>query len=221
MDTYNVTITGESPLLLHQDSIAWREQMDQWLANPENKKNSKAGDDRYPACRWIGCAYHDGKHLGIAADNLMTMLREGGAKVPTGKKGGSYKRQSQSGLTVNEILWPLETPVGLVPWPKVAALIDEPNFAAHEETARTLGFELFLKSARVSQSKHVRVRPRFNVWQANGSITVFDETITQGVLQQILDQAGMYCGLGDWRPSAPKAPGRWGLFKATVKLVKR
>jgi len=215
--TYRVTLRGDSPLLLHADNLAWRAQLERWNADPENKRLSKAGDDRTPAWRWLGYVYHDGSHVGIAADNIMTTLREGGAKVPVpGKKSLTYKRQSQSGLVVNELLWPIETPKGLIPWASVAALKEEADYAAQEAAASALGFELFAKSAKVGMSKHIRVRPRFNAWAASGTITVFDDSITEQVLQSILDMAGTYCGLGDWRPSAPSKPGPWGRFHATV-----
>jgi hypothetical protein len=220
MNTYGVTLIGETPLLLHQDSIEWREQMDLWIKDPQNKKASKAGDDRFPAHRWIGCCYYDGQHVGIASDNLMTMLREGGAKVPTGKKGQTFKRQSQSGLVVNEILWPLVTSNGPVPWAPIAAMATDSDFANHKQAVQALGFELFVKGAKIGASKHIRVRPRFDTWSAAGTITVLDETITQGILQQILEQAGMFCGLGDWRPSSPSKPGSWGRFRAEVKRLK-
>lgn len=216
-ETYAVTLTGASPLLMHADNLKWASDMEAWTADPENKRSSKAGDDRTPAWRWLGYCYHDGQHVGIASDNLMTMLREGGAKVPVpGKKNLTYKRQSQSGIVVNEMLWPLVTPKGLVPWASVAALRDEDDFAAHERAVSALGFELFGKRAKVGMAKHTRIRPRFDAWEASGTVTVFDETITQPVLQSILDMAGMYCGLGDWRPSAPSKPGPWGRFTATV-----
>lgn len=216
-DTYQVRLTGASPLLLHADDLAWRGQLERWTSNPENKRTSKAGDDRTPAWRWLGYCYHDAKHVGIAADNLMTTLREGGAKVPVpGKKNLTYKRQSQSGLVVNELLWPIEAAKGVVPWPALKALIEQPDYEKHEEAAYAHGFELFAKSAKVGMSKHIRVRPRFNTWAVSGSVTVFDESITESVLQNILDMAGMYCGLGDWRPSAPSKPGPWGRFTAII-----
>lgn len=216
-NTYRVTLHGDSPLLLHADDLSWRSQLEKWTADPQNKRMSKAGDDRTPAWRWIGYCYHDPKHVGIAADNLMTTLREGGAKVPVpGKKNQTYKRQSQSGIVVNEMLWPIKTAKGLVPWEDVSALMEESDYTAHEAAAQALGFELFAKSAKVGMSKHVRVRPRFNQWSASGTVTVVDETITQDVLQMILDMAGVYCGLGDWRPSAPSKPGPWGRFRADI-----
>lgn len=219
MQTYQIELTGESPMLMHADDIKWRDSVEAWLKVPENKKSTKAGDDRTPAWKWVGYCYHDGKQLGIPSDNLMTALREGGAKTPTGKKGGTFKRQTQSGIIVNELLWPIVTPKGPVDWPRVKALIDSDDYSYHESTAVSLGFELFAKSAKVGMSKHIRVRPRFETWSATGTITVFDETITEDVLNLIWEMAGTYSGIGDWRPSSPSKPGPFGRFKATVKAI--
>ena len=34
------------------------------------------------------------------------------------------------------------------------------------------GFMLYVKGAKIGQSKHVRVRPRFDRWSATGTINV-------------------------------------------------
>jgi hypothetical protein len=217
---YAVRLVGIHDLLMHNDDISWRDDMEQWAKDPENRRASKPGDDRTPAWRWLGAIYHDGTHIGIPADNLMTCLREGGAKVPTGKGAQTHKKSTQSGLLVNEILWPLRTGGAggrLIEAPPILALRGEESFAVHEATVKEHGFELFVKGAKVERAKHIRVRPRFRHWTAEGSVTVFDETITQEVLQRILDAAGHYCGLGDWRPSSKSSPGPWGTFQADIR----
>ena len=219
MERYEVTITGQSPLLMHQDDLEWRGKIDAWLRVAENKKNSKAGDDRTPAWKWIGYCYRDAHHVGIPSDNLMTLLREGGAKVPTGKKGATFKRQSQSGLIVDAMLWPLTIPNGVVPWQPILDLMTEPDYLAHEARALALGFVLFAKGVKVGQSKHIRVRPRFDAWSATGTISVLDDSITEDVLRSILEMGGMYCGLGDWRPSSPSKPGPFGRFTSQIRKV--
>jgi len=213
---YTVKLTGVNDLLMHADNILWRDGMQLWLSDPENKRMSKAGDDRTPAWGWLGYCYHDNKFMGMPSDNLMTALREGGAKVPTGKKGASFKKQSQSGILVNEIQWPIVTEMGPVEWAEVAALRQENDFEKHMKKAEELGFELFVKAAKIGMAKHVRVRPRFRQWSIQGTVTVLDDTITTPILQTILDHAGRYCGLGDWRPSSPKSPGQFGTFLAEV-----
>ena len=94
----------------------------------------------------------------MPSDNLMTMLRAGGARCPTGKKGATFKRQTQSGLVVNESGWPIVTGSGPINYSDAIALTDESDFTKHEAAAVKMGSMLFVKRAPVGQSKH-RARP--------------------------------------------------------------
>ena len=218
--TYRVTLTGASPLLMHGCNIKAGEEVRRWSKDPMNKKVSVAGDDRSPGWTWIGYCYHDGKQLTIDADNLMTMLRDGGSKCPAVTGKGSMKRQTQSGIMVNEIGWPLLVNGAPIPWAPIEALKTCDDFEEHESAVEKMGFTLFCKRATVGMAKHVRVRPRFNEWAATGTLTVLDEQITTDMLKMILKHAGFYCGLCDWRPGSPKCPGQFGRFEAEVDAVK-
>jgi hypothetical protein len=213
---YRVELTGQTPLLMHYYNQDWAEAMDKWLSVPENKKISKAGDDRTPAHRWIGNLYFDDGRVCIPSDNLMTMLREGGSKCSAGGKL-TYKRQTQSGLVIDQIAWPLLAAKGEVMQSDIEPLTAERSFPNQMSRAEELGFMLFVKPAAIKDGKHTRVRPRFDVWSAAGTITVLDETITHEVLQRILTAAGRACGLCDWRPSSPSSPGSFGKFTVTVE----
>jgi len=214
---YNVTINGITPLIMHNDNLSWSDSMKEWGKDPNNKKISVAGDDRFPAWRWMGYLYWNNGEVCIPADNIMTMLREGGAKCPTGKRGATFKRQTQSGIIVNEAGWTLETHNGVITKEQVESLINNPSMEEQEKVAKELGFMLFIKRAKIGQNKHVRVRPRFDSWSAQGSILVLDETITEEILNTILTLSGQLCGLCDWRPSSPKAPGSFGKFEVKIE----
>ena len=215
MNRYKITIKGERDLLLHHDNIKFGERVKKWQVT--NRSKSVAGDDRSPAWTWIGCLYHDKDHIVIPSDNLMTVLREGAKRVGTGKRGGTFKSQSQSSILINEADWPLLVKGNLVKWSDILALGDDEDFENHKALAISLGFELFEKRAKIGNSKHIRVRPRFQEWQCSGTVTLLDDTITKEILQEILTQAGRFAGLGDWRPSSPKSPGPFGVFTATVE----
>jgi len=219
--TYRITLTGKTPLLMHADNLDWADQMERWKNNPESKKVSKAGDDRTPAFRWIGCLYHDGSVIALPGDNLMRCLMEGGAMVPVpgGKNGKTFKAQTQSGCMVGEAYWPLQVGSGgTIPLERVMKLTEEPSFAQHQSAAAELGFMLYVKRAKIGQSKHVRVRPRFDQWTVTGTLNVWDEQLTQDALVSILHYAGRYKGLGDWRPGG-KTPGPHGMFDAAMQLL--
>jgi hypothetical protein len=219
MRKYAVTLTGKTPLLMHSDNIEWADFMEDWKNDPANKKNSKAGDDRSPAWRWIGSVYHDGKHVAIPQANIMRSLMEGGAMVPVpgGKSGKTFKSQTQSGMMSVEPFWLLSIDGALIQWTDIEVLQAEDSFKAHRETARRLGFDLMVKRAKIGSSKHVRVRPEFAAgWKASGTLAVWDEQITEVTLGQILEYSGQYKGLGDWRPGG-KTPGPYGMFEASIK----
>lgn len=219
LQRYQITITGERDLLLHHDNLSFVDRVKAWQRDPANRDKQVPGDDRSPAWTWIQCLYHEAGVLVIPSDNLMTVLREGGKRIGTGKRGGTFKSASQSGLLINESAWPLLVDGKAINWSDIEALLDVEDFTAHEKAANGIGFELFVKRAKVGTAKHVRVRPRFLRWSASGTVTVLDDRITQEVLADMLAQAGRFAGLGDWRPSSPKSPGPFGTFTATVKAI--
>lgn len=216
---YFVELEGLTPLLMHWDNVDWADQMDAWKADAANKKGGKAGDDRSPAFRWIGSVYHDGQTVCISSDNLSRCLMEGGAMVPVpGARGNkTFKSQTQSGMRVDEMFVPLQVKGKTIDWKSIEALIQEPKFQTHIEVANKLGFKLFLRRASIGQSKHIRVRPRFDTWAIAFSISVWDDQITDDVLKSLFEYAGTYKGLCDWRPGS-KTPGPYGMFKL-VSLV--
>jgi len=216
---YRAEIVGVTPLLMHADNLEWADYMKRWETDPANRPKSVKGDDRSPAWRWLGSLYTEQGLVVLPSDNLMTVLREGGKRCPTGKGQSTFKAQSQSGIVVNESAWPLLVGGKTIPAEPILALRQEEDFLIHQQTAEKFGFALFVKRAKIGQSKHVRVRPRFDEWAATGTLTVFDDMITADVLQNILTFAGAYAGIGDWRPSAPKAPGPWGKFTVIVTPV--
>lgn len=218
MQTYRITITGKTPLLMHRDDVEWADRMEEWKNDPDNKKNSKAGDDRTPAFRWLGCLYHDNNVICMPAANLARCAMEGGASVPVpgGKGGKTFKAQSQSGMGFMEPYSPLLIGGKPVPVEPLFALMNEPSFAKHRDAARQHGFDLHVKRAKVTTQKHIRVRPIFRDWSLVATVAVWDEQITHKVLTDILTYGGQYKGLGDWRPGS-RTPGSYGMFNVAVE----
>lgn len=218
---YGIRLVGVSPLIMHKDNFQFTELINKWRSDPENKKISTAGDDRSPAWTWIGYLYSDQGVIGISSDNIMTMLREAGAKLYTGKGKETFKRQTQYGLVVDQMQLPLLINGKEISTDWVDKLVGEKDFSKHEKAVEEHGFELFAKRAVVGHAKHVRVRPRFQQWEATGTVTVFDEEesgLTQEVLTKILTIGGLRCGLCDWRPSSGSA-GSYGKFEVEVSLL--
>ena len=221
MPTYEITLTGTQPLLLHADNLDWSDQMDAWKNDKDNKSASKAGDDRSPAWRWIGSLYHDGEHVVMPAANIMKSLMDGGVMVPVpgGKNGKTFKAQTMSGIIPAAVNWPILIAGEPIPVANVLALKREKNFDKHKETVGQLGFSLFLKRAKIGASKHVRVRPRFENWSVKAIVVVQDDQITMDVLADIVQMAGKFKGIGDWRPGSTKSPGAYGMFEGSVRKI--
>ena len=219
MKQYRIELHGQTPLIMHGDNLAFTERIKQWREDPANKEHSVAGDDRSPAWTWLGYLYHNRKVVGMPADNLMTMLREGGAKVKTGAGRETYKKHTQSGIIIDGEQWDLVIDGECVDVAPFDDLLNERDFAKHMDLAEKHGFELLIKRATVGRAKHVRVRPMFRTWKLVGSLTVIDEELsglTPQVLETILNQAGALVGLGDWRPSSPSKSGTFGRFTPEV-----
>lgn len=216
MHEYHVTITGKTPLLMHNDSIEWADRMDAWRKVPANKALSKAGDDRTPPYRWLGTLYHDGERIIMPADNLMPCLRQGAAMVPTGKRQETFARVSQTGITPGGLGWPLLVNGHEVPVTPFFEQMETRTFDEFQTLAAAYNFLLFCKRAKVGMSKHIRVRPRFDRWSFAATLAVTDEQITEDVLRDIVTCSGRYKGLSDWRPSS-KTPGPWGTFTAVIE----
>lgn len=219
---YLVTLTNVRPILLHADNVEWADEMEAWKADPANAKLSKPGDDRTPPYRWLGSLYHDERVVVVPSDNIMRALMEGGALVPVpgGKNGKTFKSQTQSGCMPEELYWPLLVRGQEIPVAPFFADKETRTFAEYAALARTHGFSLYVKRAKVGSSKHVRVRPRFDAWTTRGHLIVTDDQLSTDKLVMILEYAGRYKGLGDWRPGSPRAPGPYGQFEATVKQVR-
>lgn len=229
VDNYILKIVGKTPLLQHNDNIEWSDAMEAWKNRPESKKLSKAGDDRTPPFRWIGCLYHEAGVITIPSENISRCLMEGGAMVlvPGGRSGKTFKAQTQSGIAIMGTAFPL-----LVRGKQIDAsnLIAEAeagvseagskmSFVDHKLAARKIGFDLNVKRAKIGQAKHVRVRPIFDAWSVNVHVAVHDDQITQQVLSQIAKCAGIYKGLCDWRPGS-RTPGQYGTFDVEVVPTK-
>lgn len=216
--TYEVKLTGITPILMHRDNIEFSDELKAWREDPQNKKLSVAGDDRSPAFTWLGCLYDEEDKVVVPSDNIMRCLMEGGAMVPVpgGRGNKTFKAQTQSGMITKETAWPIVVNGETIDTAPLLKLRNERDFKKHVAAAIDNGFVLFTKRVGINGKKHVRVRPKFPRWELNGHIEVWDEQITTDVLKSILRSSGEYKGLCDWRPGS-KTPGAFGRFSATVE----
>jgi len=61
-------------------------------------------------------------------------------------------------------------------------------------------WEIDLRPVTIQRSRIMRARPRFNKWALDFSIIVTHDALPKAVLKELLDHAGRYMGIGDYRP---------------------
>lgn len=223
-DRMGFTIESATPLLMHHDNIEWADAMKEWQKDPANKGKSVAGDDRTPGFTWLGYLYHDGENVAWPADNLLPALCKSAASIKF-KGQQTFKTLVPSGLhLVGDYLKFLVLNDKTKQWEQIPIepilrLNEENKFGVHVETVRKMGgFDLYVKRVAVNGSKHVRVRPIFRQWRIVGEMTITDpEIFTTQVITNIFDGLKSI-GFGDWRPTSPSKPGRYGIPKgSTIK----
>lgn len=215
-DRYEFTLKGASPLLVHGDNVLLADELMKWRKDPANKSVGVAGDDRSPPWTWQTYLYGDGKHVAMISDAVMVSLRFAGAKM-TMKKQESFKSATQSGILIHDVHLAIIGSEGPVLMADVVKLRGKP-FEQQVAGVEKLGFALDIRRAVVGTSKHVRVRPRFDVWSLKGTLEVTEPAITEPILHQLFDVAGSRSGIGDWRPSAKKS-GTYGRFATELKEI--
>lgn len=212
-------LTGTSPLLMHADDVEASDMLGVWRKDPANKRLSTPGDDRSPAWTWQTYWYLDDEgNMTIPSDNLRACLCHAGGKIPL-KRQETLKRLVASGIQMPDDYLEFRSNGEKVSATSFVENRDE-KFTDQQKRARKMGFDLFVKRGTVNTAKHVRVRPKFKNWSVSGTFILTAPEFDDEKLTQLFEIAGYSAGLGDWRPSAPKKPGRHGMFEAKVKILK-
>jgi hypothetical protein len=221
MQSFQITLEGITPLMMHRDNLEFKRIVEQWQRDPANRDKSIPGDDRSPAFAWIGSLYHDGTQLAIPTDCVMASCMGAGTEMKAARGKKSLKAQTQSGMAFTDPYMQFSvnggSPVTLAAMTTLQE--EDTNFDVHQQRAAEMGFVLDVRRARVGMSKHVRVRPVFNNWIAIGTLNVWDDVLSLDVLETLFYIAGDRYGILEWRPSS-RRPGPFGRFRAKVKEVK-
>ena len=83
-----------------------------------------------------------------------------------------------------------------------AGVIVEPLLIPHLNPE----WEIDKQSVKIGTARISRCRPRFDDWDLKFQIKITDDRIEPLTLKSILENAGLYVGIGDYRP-------RYGLFE--------
>lgn len=88
--------------------------------------------------------------------------------------------------------------------PFKASVSVEPHFIPHEN----IKWVIDTQQVKIGSSRILRSRPRFDDWSLVFKIVNKDNRIQPLVIKSILENAGAYVGIGDYRP-------KYGLFEIT------
>ena len=215
MRTITVELKGVTPILMHSDDVLASDELSAFRKDPKNKNSSVAGDDRSPPWSWHTYCYFANDKLAWPSTAVQVALRNAGKSLIL-KKQKTFKTMAASGMIPATEFFDFFANGKPITSKEIKYMRDL-AFMDQKAACQKLGFDLLVKRAAVGNSKHVRVRPVFGNWSIVGQFHVTSPELTDDILKQLFTIAGSEQGLGDWRPSAPKSPGSYGLFKAKMK----
>lgn len=202
--TRTMTIEGVSPLLLHSGQTA--DPLNQFSrATKRLEKKGKDKTEEYfklmSILEWWGGLHLStpaiiaedgtvtclsGTHITIPAHQLDSCIREGARKTKDGKQACAGVIVEADGILEHE------GPQDLM------QLVEDDRFH-------------FRCAVKVSMSRVMRTRPRFDKWSITFTVCIDPEIVDPPSLDRWLTSAGRMIGIGDWRPGAPHG-GNYGRF---------
>ena len=186
---FRITITGTAPMLMHNGRLANPLDPATQALKALTAKRKKTDDDLIDIARaeFLGGLYID-PDVGpyVPGENVERAILDA-AKLT--KNGMNVKR----GLFI-------ETDVNPIAYhgPRTAeGLWEDENFR-------------LIRTVRNQQNRVSRCRPMFTDWRTSAEGTLDESVLDFRTLASIVEQAGAYVGLGDWRP-------RYGRFTADLE----
>lgn len=184
---YTVKIVGTQPILLHKYVVN--------SIKTAKARTVKLQDSSNFSEEWKAGTYlNDNGFVVMPSLNIKACLFEGGKAVKIGKK--SAARTVNSELVVN----PFE------PLMKVGGKTITLEDIENNDWLNVAG-------AVISGRRVDRIRTQLPAgWTIEFDLLTKSNAFNEDDLRLILENAGQ-SGLGDWRPSAPKKPGVFGVFE--------
>lgn len=183
------TGSGGTPLLMHNDRLSDPLSEEARALAKMTKKRTKTDADHREVARleFLGGLYLNGNGPCLPAANILASLQDGAKKRSLGK-------------TIALAVVPLVEHVDL-------AYTGPRDPDELWKTHHWLRVGVPISGRRVQ-----RTRPKFTDWSAVLPVEVDPEELDPDDLATAWTRAGMAAGIGDWRPSAPRNPGRHGIF---------
>lgn len=192
-----VSIQGIRPMIMHNGRLAdpldyWAKRIKKLTAerNKTDEQYEELGREEFQGALY----YSDELGVYLPSENLQRLFLDAAKKTKQGRQAIAIR---------------LTEPVGYA--------LDFPHSRNLEKLKATPSMH-FRRVVGVNGKKVVRVRPLIPTgWRCHFSIEL--DTGSNGLnpeqFHTICDNAGLYVGLGDWRPGAPKVPGQFGKFIVT------
>jgi hypothetical protein len=186
--TLKVRISGVSPLLMHNAQLAdplnkFSRAMKEITA--KGKRKTDADLEELARLEFIGGLYLDEHGApSVPGECIEGVLRDGARKSRKGK-------DAQCGL-ISDGNWPL--------------IYDGPKSA--EALWKDEAFRDY-RGVKVSQSRIMRMRPKFPDWALEFDVMFQDEVINRSDVEKWLADAGQYIGLLDFRPKFGRFEVDW------------
>lgn len=186
MNIIKLKIIGTRPLLMHSDKFA--DPLNPLTkAHKELTSKRKKTDEDHEAIaksEWLGGLYIDEKGPYLPGVNIESSIIAGGK---LSKMGTALKRSIE---IMDE---------------KCHLVYDGPRSA---EKLWHAGF-YDARSVKVQSARLMRYRPLFRQWECECSIAFDPDSINREQVIRCLEDAGQYCGVGDYRP-------KFGRFRVEV-----
>jgi len=220
MNTLKITLTGASPILFRRcypEFDEGCEDLTAWMRDPANKELVALNDDRFPSWRWQAALGRGSTRVGMLSFFLCVAFGNAAKKFKQ-PDGRSYRNTVKACLVPNTEWFDFTFGPDHDRVLTTEELQQIRDLSYHDQSAwvRQKGFALSSRRFR----DVCRVRVRFDDWQVTGTFSnVYPERLPVDVLQQIVDDAGKFEGLLDWRPGSPQSPGTYGTFTGSITVL--
>lgn len=173
-----VKITGAAPLMQHRYPMPEFENLSKGGKKQTGAKDYTQEWREYLYCTKDGTIYQPAVHLEGA------LIKAAANFKIQGKRGASYKDLFKAALFIS----PDEIPHNIAVPDTLDTDADKPLY-------------LDARPVVVQRARIVRVRPTFKAgWELEFIITVIDDELPSGIVQDALTLAGKAVGIGDYRP---------------------
>jgi len=199
MEQIKFKLTGESPLLMHNNRLA--NPLDKYSQEMSKKsgKRKKTIEDIWELARieWEGGLYIDDGEIKIPQRVINKCFERGATKQ---KNGMLWK----TGCFVEEDNCPLS-------YSGTKISVENSNEVLNPELDKYFKNHIYQAMVKVGQATLLRTRPIFEDWSLEVTV-IFDETvINRESLVQAAKDAGRLVGLCDWRIEKGGQFGRFGV----------